>query len=497
MATSLDLSSLRGKITSAYITLVASTAVLGVFAFSDLLFLQRQVDQDEVVSKLKDAVLEMRRVEKNLFLYDDAKSYAMLDTQAALVMRIFQQHEDSLNAIQAEPGVSSLQDILANYRQKLKQWQEASAAEANTTLAGEMRALGHKLSFYSTTLSSLARSRLEMAVKKSQWFLLLTLLIIGFSILFVGRQLKRVVLKPIKQLETRLEKISGGAFHKIDPPSDDREFITLTNAFNHMIKELEIRQRRMMQTEKLASLGILAAGVAHELNNPLSNISSSCQLLLEELEEGDPAQLKSWLNQIDSETERGRNIVRSLLEFGGKRNFQKRQLRLLDTIEETQTILGNLLRQHSASLATNIPENLTLNADKQRLQQLFINLIQNALQAAGEGAEVRISASLCDRGVSMIPDGAEVAGDLKCVNDYDSSFIEILVSDNGPGVPAENLSKIFDPFFTTNEPGYGAGLGLYIVQEIMQEHDGCMAIASRPGKGTQVILLLPVEEIES
>lgn len=496
MATSFDLSSLRGKITSAYITLVISTAVLGVFAFSDLLFLQRQVNQDEVVSKLKDAVLEMRRVEKNLFLYDDSKSYAMLDTQAALVLRILQQHEDSLNAIQAEPAVLSMKEIVADYRQRLERWQ-ASAESGNTALPREMRTLGHKLSFYTTTLSSLARSRLEMAVKKSQWFLLLTLLIIGISILFVGRQLKRVVLKPIKQLESRLEKISGGTFNKIDPPSDDREFITLTNAFNRMIKELEIRQRRMMQSEKLASLGILAAGVAHELNNPLSNISSSCQLLLEELEEGDPAQLKTWLKQIDSETERGRNIVRSLLEFGSKQNFQKRQLKLLDIIEETQTILGNLLRQRSASLTMNIPETLILHADKQRLQQLFINLIQNALQAGGEGAEVRISASLCERGVSMIPDGAEVAGDLKCVNDYDSSFIEILVSDNGPGIPADNLSKIFDPFFTTNEPGYGAGLGLYIVQEIMQEHDGCLAIASRPGKGTQVILLLPVEEVES
>ena len=123
MATSFDLSSLRGKITSAYITLVISTAVLGVFAFSDLLFLQRQVNQDEVVSKLKDAVLEMRRVEKNLFLYDDSKSYAMLDTQAALVLRILQQHEDSLNAIQAEPAVLSMQEIVADYRQRLEGWQ--------------------------------------------------------------------------------------------------------------------------------------------------------------------------------------------------------------------------------------------------------------------------------------------------------------------------------------------------------------------------------------
>ena len=101
----------------------------------------------------------------------------------------------------------------------------------------------------------------------------------------------------------------------------------------------------------------------------------------------------------------------------------------------------------------------------------------------------------------MIPDGAEMAGDLKCISDYHGRFVEILVADDGPGIPAESLSKVFDPFFTTSEPGHGSshgvGLGLYIVQEIVREHDGCLAITSQPGKGTQVIILLPAEDTNS
>ena len=288
--------------------------------------------------------------------------------------------------------------------------------------------------------------------------------------------------------------IAEGRFKKLEPPSDDREFVTFTDGFNRMLKELEIRQRRMLQSEKLASLGILASGVAHELNNPLSNISSSCQLLMEELTEAEPEQLNRWLKQIDTDTERGRNIVRTLLDFGSKGTFQKHRVKLLRLVDETRTIIDEMLRQHLAELTVNIPADLELEIDKQRIQQLFINLIQNALHAAGKGVHVGISAVLCERSVSMLPDNAEVAGNLQCVTDHDGRFVEILVTDDGPGIPAEKLSRVFDPFFTTKEPGQGVGLGLYIAQEIVREHDGCLAIASRPGKGTRVIVLLPCED---
>jgi len=342
---------------------------------------------------------------------------------------------------------------------------------------------------------------LEAAVRESLWFLLISLFVIGLSIYIIGRYLKRVVVSPIKQLESSLLPIARGRFDHLEPPSNDREFVAFTNAFNRMLKELEIHRKRMLQSEKLASLGILASGVAHELNNPLSNISSSCQLLMEELTEADPEQLNKWLLQIDSETERGRNIVRTLLDFGSQRIFQKSRIKLLDLINETQLIIGKTLQQFSAQLSINVPDDLYLEVDKQRIQQLFINLIQNALHAGGEAVHLRISAALCDKGVSMIPDGAEMAGDLKCISDYDGRFVEILVADNGPGIPAESLSKVFDPFFTTSEPGHGSshgvGLGLYIVQEIVREHDGCLAITSQPGKGTQVILLMPTEDSDS
>lgn len=494
MTSLFDLTSLRGKITTAYVALAVGTGVLAVFAFLDLLFLERQVREGEVVSDLKDAVLEMRREEKNLFLYTDSAALERADGYAAASLNVVTSYETSLAAIKQRSDPAAMIDNLLNYRRKLNDWTSASITERQT-LEDEIREIGHQIYLSVESLSNRERRLLETAVQESQWFLLGFLFIIGLAIYVVGRQLKLVVITPLKKLESRLKPIAEGRFNHLQPPSDDREFMTFTDAFNRMLKELEIRQRRMLQSEKLASLGILASGVAHELNNPLSNISSSCQLLMEEIAEADPDQVNVWLKQIDTETERGRNIVRTLLDFGGQRVFQKSRVNLSDLIRETRTIIGKTLRHYSAELSVNIPADLVLEVDKQRIQQLFINLIQNALHAAGEGVNVRISAMMCAKGVSMIPDGAVAAGDLKCISDSDGRFIEVIVADDGPGIAEEILSKVFDPFFTTSEPGKGAGLGLFIVQEIVREHDGCLAIASRPGKGTQVIVLLPARDL--
>lgn len=496
MAAFFDLSSLRGKITSAYVFLVVSTAVLGIIAYSDLLFLERQVTEGEVVSDLKDAVLEMRREEKNLFLYTDTDAFTRADEYILLSLSILQDYQTTLDAIMREFDALTMAKALNSYRTQLRHWNAASISDREP-YQDEIRTLGHWIYLSVESLSNQERRVLETAVRKSQWFLLISVCMIGFAIYFVGRQLRRVAVTPLKQLESHLMSIAKGRFNHLQPPSRDREFVTFTDAFNRMLRELEIRQRRMLQSEKLASLGILASGVAHELNNPLSNISSSCQLLMEELTEADPAQLNTWLKQIDSETERGRNIVRTLLDFGTQRVFQKRRLKLLDLFNETQIIIGKTLRQNSAKLTINISDDLFLDVDKQRIQQLFINLMQNALHAGGQGVHVRISATLCEQSGSMITDSAEVVGNLKCITDFDGQFIEILVADDGPGIPSEVLPKVFDPFFTTSEPGHGVGLGLFIVQEIVREHDGCLAIASQPGKGTQVIVLIPLEVSKS
>ncbi len=493
MDTLFDLTSLRSKITGAYIVLVASTVVLGIVAYSDLLFLEQQVTEGEIVSDLRDAVFEMRREEKNLFLYKDTDALFRADEHAVFSLEILEKYQTTLGAILSESEQFTMVGALNSYRLKMGQWKSASVNDSKP-LQDEIRKLGHQLHLSVESLSSKERRMLETAVRESQWFFLISIFIIGLSIYVVGRRLKRVAVTPLKQLESRLKQIAKGRYNHLEPPSDDREFITFTNAFNRMLKDLEIRQKRMLQSEKLASLGILASGVAHELNNPLSNISSSCQLLMEELEEADQAQIYNWLKQIDSETERGRIIVRALLDFGSQRIFHKVCLNLLDLINETQLIIGKTLHQFSAQLTLNIPDDLMLEVDKQRMQQLFINLVQNAMHAGGQGVHVEISARLCNRNTLMIPDGAEVAGNFECITDYAGPFIEIRVADDGPGIPKDNLSNVFDPFFTTSDPGHGVGLGLFIVQEIVREHDGCLAITSSPGIGTQVIMLLPSKE---
>lgn len=484
------MSSLRGKITSSYATLVVGTMLLGIIAFLDLMFLERQVIEGELAADLKDSVLEMRREEKNLFLYTDTDALTKADKHAEMSLQQLHKNTAFFNKILIKNEPNILTSNLLAYRKELGSWAMASNSDRKQ-IQDKIRKYGHSISLAVETLSEKERRMLETAVQESKWFLLICLSLIGLTIYIVGRRLQRAAVTPLKRLESSLIPIAKGQFKHLSPPSNEREYITLTDAFNRMLNELEIRQKRMLQSEKLASLGVLASGVAHELNNPLSNISSSCQLLIEELDEADKEQLNTWLKQIDSETERGRKIVRALLDFGSQRVFQKQSLKLLDIINETQVMVAKMLQEYSARLTVNVADDLMLDIDKQRLQQLFINLVQNALHAGGQGVHIRISAILCDRGVSMIPEDAEVAGNLKCITNYDGQFVEILVSDDGPGISSENLNSIFDPFFTTSEPGYGVGLGLFIVQEIVREHDGCLAITSLPDNGTQVIILLP------
>ncbi len=488
-----DLSSMRGKITSAYIVLVGVTLTLGIITYLNLLFLEWQVSEGEVVSDLKDSVLEMRREEKNLFLYADTEALSRADKHASDSLNILQKHKDTLDDILPNSSLTGTAHSLRTYQYLLRQWDALTEIEKDRRQE-EIRAVGHHIFVSIEALAKRERRVLETAIQESQWILLISLLFIGLAIYIIGRYLKRVSVTPLKQLESRLMSIADGRFNHLKPPSQDREFRTFTKVFNRMLRELDIRQKRMLQSEKLASIGILASGVAHELNNPLSNISSSCQLLMEELNEADPDQLKTWLTQIDRETERGRNIVRTLLDFGRQRVFHKHSIKLHGLVDETLTILRKTLREYSAELVVDIPSDLTLNLDKQRIQQLLINLIQNAMHAAGDGVHIQISAAECNKDPSVIPEDAEVAGNLTCISDYQGRVIKIVVTDNGPGIPKENLSKVFDPFFTTNEPGRGVGLGLYIVQEIIKEHDGCLAIASRADAGTQVIMLLPAEE---
>ncbi|MBU4317240.1 MAG: PAS domain S-box protein [Proteobacteria bacterium] len=240
-----------------------------------------------------------------------------------------------------------------------------------------------------------------------------------------------------------------------------------------MKTELEKTQVQLLQSEKMASLGKLAAGVAHQLNNPLGGITLFTKLMMEEytLEEG----VMNDLKRILKDAERCRDTVKELLEFA-RQTQQRMQLNDINRaitrtffLLENQTLFQNITIQKQ--LAENIPK---VPGDIQQLNHLFMNIILNAAQAM-KGAGKLI---------------------VKTMLEEEKDRVRIEISDTGPGIPDEILSQIFDPFFTTKDEGEGTGLGLSIVYGIVQNHGGKISVKTAPGKGATFVIELPLGEKE-
>jgi signal transduction histidine kinase len=353
--------------------------------------------------------------------------------------------------------------------------------------ARELRELGHLISARAEELARREREALLASMRGAM------LALIGFAAgvavlgLVAGQVLSRVVVRPLRLLEQELQPIAAGHFNAFHAPSRDREIVSLTDALNRMLAELETRRLQVLQADKLASLGVLASGVAHELNNPLGNISTTAQIMSEELDSADPAAQRDWLNQIDTETERARRIVRTLLDYARRRDFHAEPVALEEVLDKSFLLLGKR-RPAADAVRLDLEPDLVVEVDEQRMQQVFINLFRNALDAGA--TRLTVSARHALWADSRPGPGAPLAGAVAGLRD-DRRLTVIRVADNGPGIPSAELARVFDPFFTTRAPGQGVGLGLYVAQEIVAEHGGCISAENPPGGGAVFTLCLP------
>jgi len=243
-------------------------------------------------------------------------------------------------------------------------------------------------------------------------------------------------------------------------------------------EELISTQVQLIQSAKMAAVGQLGAGVAHELNNPLGGILGYAQFILEKIKrpEFSSEDFKSCIKYIESierESTRCKGIVESLLKFS--RRPISPQPELIDValaINETLAIIGHQLKLKNITLTTDIPEGLDkVFGITNQLQQVFTNLILNAQQAMPEAGQLKIAAR-------------NILGENK---------VEIEFTDTGCGISEENLKHIFEPFFTTKQKEKGTGLGLAVSYQIIQDHKGTIEIKSEVGKGTTIVIRLPVE----
>jgi len=233
---------------------------------------------------------------------------------------------------------------------------------------------------------------------------------------------------------------------------------------------LKKRSKQLIQVRKLASLGTLTAGVAHELNNPLNNISTSIQIVLEELEEDNIEFKRNRLLEVEKQVERARDIVRALLEFSRERSLSFKRVRFKNLVEKAIDFIKGQLPS-GISINMEVPEDFEVDLDPKRIRQVLINLISNSLQAMTEGGVLTINA-------------------WESIED-DAKMLYLQVQDTGHGISKKDVNKIFDPFFTTKDVGKGSGLGLSISHSIIEQHGGRIEVESVPEKGSKFTVILP------
>jgi signal transduction histidine kinase len=476
-------SSLRQKITLAYLVVAALILAVSFFTFESLKRVEARILLSERISGLFETAMEIRRFERNYFLHtqsaDLAENSAYLDRLDVML----NDGRAGFELLEAPGQIEELRQITGKYRQQISLYAATAKAPQRAELEQQVRTTGKELVSIAETLVQTERRLLQSSL--ATFRITLVVIVIGLALFMIalGRALSSRVVQPLKQMERNVAAISAGRRDTLPLPSQDREIVSITLAFNQMLKELEVRQKHLLRSEKLASLGTLLSGVAHELNNPLSNIWSSCQILQEELNEADPAQQQVLLAQIDEQCERARHIVSSLQDFARERHFSREHFALRQLVEQTlRFVKADIPGQVTITL--DIADSLSLDADRQRMQQVFLNLVKNALDAIPGSGSIAIAARMrtAADGDNGFPADCDAKGDT----------VDITIHDSGSGMTPECLARIFDPFFTTKDVGHGMGLGLFIVYQIIEEHGGCITAASEQGKGTTFFIRLPL-----
>jgi len=314
-------------------------------------------------------------------------------------------------------------------------------------------------------------------------FILIT--VAGMALaLVLGYIIANKMSRPVQQLIEASNQVSQGNFSPEIGPISQSEIGVLQKTFKEMLTSIQERDKRqkvesetkLLQSEKQASVGKLAGGVAHEINNPLTGIVTFTHMLLRRNDI--PEEVRADLETIGQETERVRKIVKGLLDFSRQTELDRESTDVNRLVRQAITLVENQALIKGVNLTFEAGDGLPMiTLDRNQMQSVLLNIIINALDATDPGGSITLTTNI---GVSTSHPGQK--------------GIEILCTDTGCGIPPENLNRLFDPFFTTKDVGHGTGLGLSVSYGIVERHGGTIWVQSKVGKGTTFKVWLPTEE---
>ena len=327
-------------------------------------------------------------------------------------------------------------------------------------------------------------------VRNKAILLFAALSVMGMSVAIgLGYFLEWKIIAPISRLSDAAAEVSKGNLHPDLGPLEKGEIGVVQRAFGSMLKAIRDRETRqkleteskLVMAQKLSSIGRLAAGVAHEVNNPLTGVLTCGHLLLQRDDLDDEA--REMLTVIVDATERVRRIVKSLLDFSRQTSLSMEPTDINRVVLDTLPLVENQAAIKGVALRFEPGEGIPpVSMDVQQVKSVLLNLLINALDATDVGGSITVSSRVA---LSMSREGVKRLG------------VELSVKDTGCGVPPENLEKIFEPFFSTKEVGKGTGLGLAVAYGIVARHGGVIRVQSQVGKGTEFTIWLPLEEHEA
>lgn len=460
---------IRRRILLGMLLSVLAVGLIGTVSYHSLAQIERKMGFIEVIDDLGNTILEIRRYEKNYMLYEHEEDYKASREYAGKARGILVKLEGNTAEFGLAQEHSALKRALTMY-ESLSEKLEPGRPQVSLADGDKLRDTGKQMVDLSQMLVAHERARMLTIVQslKRQLFLsVLAFLGLGGGFLLV---LGQKTIAALRSIEEATREVARGGFAPLAAPDTDDEVSRVMDAFNHMTAELKKRQDQLVREKKLSSIGVLTSGVAHQLNNPLNNISTSCQILMEEGGEADPAFAAKLLKNIDGEVARARDIVKGLLEFSRAKEFERKPAKLAEVVARSARLVSSQVPA-GVELVQRVPEDLSLPMDAQRMQEVFINLFINALQAI-KGGTGRI--------------------EVEAHSESDTGHAVITVSDTGEGIAPEDATRIFDPFFTTKEVGKGTGLGLSIVFGIVEQHHGEICVESEPGHGARFVMRLPL-----
>jgi len=406
------------------------------------------------------SLLVLRRYEKNIMLYRNKESYA-----------VFTRHLHA-SSLASRREVHQYQGHVSHLYQLFEI--EKDAVE-------KLRVTAREIQSFTQNLSKKERADIASTITTSITLLVLTLFAVIAVGIVINIKLAGSIVAPIQNLERITKKITRGDFSESITVDGHDEIASLAESYNQMedklehamtaleeiITKLQEKQVQLVEAEKLASVGKLAAGIAHEINNPLTSVLTFSNLMLEQCPPSDPRHEK--LKLMARETDRARHIVRQLLNFGRETIIKPEKISINEPVAE---ITDSLIAQDafkgidlSMRLGEGLPE---VYADPAQIGQVVMNMLLNAIHAITPPGRIEVSTRL------------------------NGKHVEIEFSDTGRGIAPEHLHKIFDPFFTTKDSSKGTGLGLAVSYGIIKKHSGDIDVQSTPGQGTVFTVRLPI-----